>query len=1774
VEYVEELVKQADRPVFKLSDYESLLYYEADLKGQAGAHHDLEDGDGLIWLKVERLKRIEPPMVPESIREWLAVSRDPFREPALESVRVQTMPKDEAAKLVAGELASNDDVQPTLKAGRPKDHVDVVLRIERFRDLKAAAEHYIGGPWREWSEAEKPRRRTIAIYDAFFSLQQSIQSDPEHPVEVVWGIGVSRWKLKGREIDHPLIEQLVELDIDSQDGEIRIRPRPSEPQLALRPYFELDNDGAPHVREFGKKFLERAEDDREISPFRPDTFAPVLREAATQMDMRGVYYPDQLRDVTDRTIPIASDNLVVSDTWAIYARQRSSNILLGDLGRLKTAVEEAKELPKALTRLVTEPSNERPGAIHGVDIGYPVQGGGGGQTSGAGGEPEEPEDFYFPKPFNEEQIAIIKRLAVADGMVVQGPPGTGKTHTIANIICHCLATGKRVLVTSKAAEPLVEVRNHIPEGIRDLVISLLSTEREGLRQLEQAVRVLSNTAVGKDVVQLRREIVAGQQHVVELRAKIEKIDRELLTWAEKHLTKIPFHNVEGEDARTAAELAEFLVREQDKHGWLTDELDLDETHEPRFTHEDITAIRAARKVLGSDLTYLGKVLPSLSDLPDSTSLAGLHQDLVGAANLEQRIANESFPALSITARNAAARAETLLTVLEEVIEFFDATIDKAWLTRIFESWRRNGLDNDGTQLFNELIPIMSGIVDRRPDILRNAVRIPQAAEDHADIAEAIRRAAAGKRPFAIPFGKTQVRALLQQITIQGRRPDSTEEWRMVAAYLDWRDEILGFTGRWTAISDEFTLPPLEDEGEHTGKWIADTLTLLSKACRILQEHEPRICSEVKELLPDGVDARSVTRSKASTLRVAEAIKLNLSKLHLAGSRASRADLINRLALCSGSVVDQMKAFVENDVGNPLLNVQQIRDRWETLCRELARVLNLRPHLEQVRRVADLVEQSGGIKWAARLRTQLTNDAGDPLLPGAWKESWQWARISGYLRRIDGRDRIRELSRLRLEYDDDCRKTFSEVVKLKTYLGLKRNLTDRVQAALFMFTDALTRLGTGKGKRAARLRGDARRAMENCYSAVPCWIMPTWRISEHLPAEIGSFDLVIVDEASQSSVEALPALLRGKQLLIVGDDRQVSPTAAFVEERRILQLRHNYLKEQPFAQLLLPGSSLYALASATFPGTRIMLREHFRCVEPIIRFSFQFYPEPIIPLRIPKPSERLDPPLIDVYLPHGRKDRRKVNRAEAEAIADEVEEIVKQHSLANRSIGVVSLVGGQQAHFIQQLLLERVGEEAFHRHKIACSDSATFQGKERDIMFVSMVSSPGDGALTSQVFQQRFNVALSRARDRMYLFRSIAEENLKNLQDLRLKVIRHFKDPMPKSEKLLGDLINLCQSGFEREVFTHLAGLGYCVTPQVGVGGWSIDLVVEGENDRRLAIELDGDKWHPPENWLDDMLRQRAMERMGWRFWRCWASSFFRNRSGCMADLVSTLTNMRIEPIPREARRNVYTEHRTVEVNEPRTADSEPTSAMTESVIEVGDRVVVVYDDPPGQQAVIMVAADEHDPSMGIFRSSSPTGKCLLGKTVDDEVEISVGDESKSATVVAIDKKELLRGNGETRSVHQQTAIQSDPLPERDTTSKSAPVSTSKPGHTDTQMPPTQTPRRQFVEPRRTPGNRVIEELQALDERFANPRCSQCSGPARIAIYTEGPVIVCADQGCNKKERVDVQILQRLAERLGASCYQCGSTNLESVTGKFGNFLWCRDDRANNSWQGVRDRIGK
>ena len=135
--------------------------------------------------------------------------------------------------------------------------------------------------------------------------------------------------------------------------------------------------------------------------------------------------------------------------------------------------------------------------------------------------------------------------------------------------------------------------------------------------------------------------------------------------------------------------------------------------------------------------------------------------------------------------------------------------------------------------------------------------------------------------------------------------------------------------------------------------------------------------------------------------------------------------------------------------------------------------------------------------------------------------------------------------------------------------------------------------------------------------------------------------------------------------------------------------------------------------------------------------------------MPKANERLDPPLVDVFVKGGFR-QGDVNKPEAVAIVDEIEDILKDPQFDGRTIGVVTLLGTEQAARIHKLVSERISPVDVVARKIAVGPPPVFQGSERDIMLVSMVVAPGSRAAASRAdMHQRFNVALSRARDRMY-----------------------------------------------------------------------------------------------------------------------------------------------------------------------------------------------------------------------------------------------------------------------------------------------------------------------------------------------------------------------------------------------------------------------------------------
>ena len=260
----------------------------------------------------------------------------------------------------------------------------------------------------------------------------------------------------------------------------------------------------------GERFLRMADDpDVGFSPFEKSTFESILRTCSTRLSERGIYHPDEIQSPTDRRLPAIDNVLRVSDTWVLYARQRTEDGRRNDIRRLIQRIDDIKDeqgLPPAGARFVVAPSDK---LTSDLDDGFidlisrsldipdaPVLRSGGERNHGGSGASREKDSaLFFPLPYNDEQETIIKRLEDpdADGVLVQGPPGTGKTHTIANIVCHYMATGRRVLVTARTPEALTALQEKIPEGIRDLAIAVIHNDREGAGQLDHAVRILADT---------------------------------------------------------------------------------------------------------------------------------------------------------------------------------------------------------------------------------------------------------------------------------------------------------------------------------------------------------------------------------------------------------------------------------------------------------------------------------------------------------------------------------------------------------------------------------------------------------------------------------------------------------------------------------------------------------------------------------------------------------------------------------------------------------------------------------------------------------------------------------------------------------------------------------------------------------------------------------------------------------------------------------------------------------------------------------------------------------------------------------------------------------------------------------------------------------------------------------------------------------------------------------------------------------------------------------
>jgi len=1440
--YIEEVERLNKTPSFKVPS-EVLALAKADVSGLPGVSTDLEQ-DGAVWLSVPRMQETSVPPLPAELKVCVTLSANPGVAPVFAIPDVE----EGAEPLPAAEAVA----------------------------LQDAFQQYLEQQWNPWSVAEQPRRKTIRLYKGLFALYQQMSGDGEAPLELVWGMGLATWAHpSGKEVRHPLLTQACFIELDKETFALTIRPRDVEPQVELDCYVELEVAG---VREMEAFWAQRRALGLQVNPFQADMFVDVLRSAVGYLDPEGELVPAG-------AAATAGDHLCVTTDWVLFARKRSADVFVADVRRFQGEVARGSGIPGVVDAFVSEAADTVRTAPY---IEY--------RGLSSSSQADDVQELYFPLPYNDEQVDIVRMLENSDGVAVQGPPGTGKTHTIANIISHYLAQGKRVLVTSKGDTALSVLQDKLPEEIRSLSVALLANERAGMKQFEHSIQQIAARLAAIRPVELEANIGQLDATLAHTHARIALLDSEISAFSRRNGE---LHLLDGREY-TAEALARLAVRADTQHAWLADPVKASAVLP--LSDEEADALRAARQALGAHIRHVGETLPPLDTLPDWATLAAGRAALLRERELTEQIAAGAYPALKVVPNTAILSAVMLMA---QAASSCYHSLPDGLLARAAALPAGVPLIQQLTQLAKSL----EDLEQRRLSLLSAAATVPDGAEHQSEFVEAVGRLAAGKSAFALGgglFGKKDVKRTLEQCLVVGHAPKSAEDWQQVALVLPWRTEVQALIHRWNAVCGEFGLPAA-DVALTGFRTVAQQLGGVGRALEFLHGHLPVLQEKVTALFGQSADLTTATGLAA----LESALHAHLELASLAEQDSTVDVLLRTLGRCAGGVVDAMKNFLQVRLADPREDSAELANGWLAQVRHVETLATLSAEFQLVERLSARLAAAGLPRWAQRLAGEEAAGV-DAAMPPDWREAWNSKVASAMLDEIDGHERLRALFVERAQLTEQLARTYRELVAERAWLGVYRNSTDKTKQALQSFLTSIQAMGAGTGVRAIRHRRAAREAMEKAYLSVPCWVLPQWRISETLPAEMGLFDLVIIDEASQSDISSLPAILRGKKLLVVGDHKQVSPAAVGVSEAKISAAYERLLKGQPHGAHMTSDKSIYDLARVVFAGQSVMLKEHFRCVPEIIEYSNrEFYNGEIRALRIPRDDERLDPPLVDVFVQGGFRTGDK-NLPEAKAIVDEIEAIIRDPWMEGKTIGVVTLVGHEQARLINEMIAARIAPEDIVERDIVVGQPPAFQGRERDIILLSMVQAPGDRTLSSALpQQQRLNVAMSRARDRMYLFRSVPDGHFP-ADSLSGRLMSHFKQPYRNAPEQVGQLRERCESGFERDMFDELDRRGYRLTPQVRSGGYRIDLVVEGANGKRLAIECDGDRFHGADKWADDMARQRVLERAGWTFWRCFASSFTRRRQDVMLDLLATLDNMGIEPLGEQYVARTLVESRTVD----------------------------------------------------------------------------------------------------------------------------------------------------------------------------------------------------------------------------------------------------------------------
>lgn len=1460
-------------------------------------------------LSVQKPKFLSCPKPEEIFSEWLYPDWDVFTNvvkirDTLEfeiPATKECFGKDEKVKDVIHdhERAVGEKEQIRLKNTNEEDQTKTLENVIQGDDV----EHFSDNidrvqSYEEWSKnrdkwvgKQKYIERMRQFFIRVYKMHLNLKNDSAY-IELMIGNGLLQDKTES-DVNHPVLLKRLKTSFDSSSNTIYIHDTNVETELDTMLLSNINDINYPAVKQYKEELFEK-----DYHPLDRNDAYDFLKNLVHSLCPESKFLAQD-----DKTLKNTVDRLSIAIDPVFFIRKKLNGAVQA-IEKIIENIEVTGKFPAALGDIV---SDGRLDTIPEQNLATLPE-----QLAAVGGEDSS---ILLAKEANKEQLEIAQRIENYNAVVVQGPPGTGKTHTIANLMGHFLAQGKSVLVTSHTQKALSVLKEKVPGALQNLCVSVLDDSNA---DMERSIDGITEYLSRYNSSSLKEKMNSAQRVREEIIHKLADVRQKIYSIKYKEFEPIAYNG----ESICPSKAAEFVRENAEKLAYIPGTVQL--YHSLPLTFEELAFLyRSNEEITPDEEKELAWNLPNPAGLisPDDfrKSIGAIHtnyqnmQCLVESlhASFEINQADGVF-GLNMEDRSILVKEPEYQAIqaLQDYLESFQNV--NSWMIYAAVDGRRGTGYRNRWQTLLACIKDTNDYADRLVEeqfgksvTFSTNSNLSQMKDILTQMHDVFKKN--GKVSKLKRFFHKQYNLIDEWVTINGENIATADDCSFVLhqiELLQMRDQCGQYWDELLGKHDMTNFTLLDSE---TPEKNAQNMLPIIERCLDWYENEyEKLISLIetmgiesnnifcqKPLDSEIVATQKILAAVDSFLPVVVEVCKSFFEFHKEHKNLAEAGISFRKNSSAGSSVcaDLQMSIVELDTDAYMLAFHKLTILYNKYEVQRKRKLFL----------ATLYNVAPG--WANAIQNR-DGIYGESIVPENIESAWQWKQLAGIISDMTAIS-FEELQNQSVALSRNYREQTTKLAEYSAwYHLLKKSEQDlEMRQALQGWKLTTRKIGKGTGKNAPALKAEARKLMVKCQDAVPAWIMTVNSVLETLVPGKNEFDVIIVDEASQSDISALAVLYMGKKIIIVGDDKQVSPLAVGIDLDKINALAVMYIKDIiPNWHLYNLKTSLYDIASTTFQP--LMLKEHFRCMPEIIGFSNRIaYDYNIKPLRDTTSENRLIPSVVSYRINGEREGVKKINFKEAQIVAALILSCLECPEYNEKTFGVISLLGEEQAKLIQDLLLKNLNPAIFEERRILCGNASNFQGDERDVIFLTMIDSNecGTGPLrklsegADNANKKRYNVAASRARDQMWVIHSL--DVSKDLQsgDLRKELLDYAANPKAFSE-VAKEIEAYAESPFEEMVGKTLVAKGYNIIQQWKVGAYRIDMVVIDE-DKKIAIECDGMRWHSGEEKVrEDMERQTILERLGWQFIRIRGTEYYRNPELTMQHVFNKLDTLSIKPV--------------------------------------------------------------------------------------------------------------------------------------------------------------------------------------------------------------------------------------------------------------------------------------